>query len=129
MTTFLRALLLLLVPAAVGAQQNIAVLAGPVVDNDRAPVPGAPLVLDAGATRQPAFAAVTGADGRFLLRGVPPASYKLRISFPGHQPSEADVVVSELNRAYELGEIRLTPLERFAETVTVAGTPVHAAGV
>jgi hypothetical protein len=128
-TILVRLFFLLLVPVvAAASQQNLAVLSGRVLDGDDAALPRAAVVLEIAASGQPAFAAVAGPDGRFVIRGVPPAAYTLRIAFPGFQPSVSDIVVSELNSSYEIGDVRLT-LEGFAETVTVAGTAERAAGV
>ena len=120
---------LALVPASASAPQPTAVLSGRVLNETGAPLPRTAVVLERSGSTQPAFADVTGPDGRFTIQGIPPGSYKVRISFPGHQPAESDLIVSELNKSYELGEVRLAPVERFSEEVTVAGTPVRAAGV
>jgi hypothetical protein len=63
---------------------------GQVVRLDGAPAPGLPVVLEGQGRR---FSATTGADGRYLLGGVPPGAYLLTIDATGFRWVREDVVV------------------------------------
>src|SRR5687768_8180181 len=97
--------LLLLVPLHSSAQEGAAVLSGRVLDvsNGVAIAFASVLVEDPASGRQ-LSGALTGENGRFLVQGLTPGTYRIRISFPGFLPADADVLVSPLNKAYDLGD-------------------------
>ena len=110
--------------------QGTAVLSGRVLDvTDGAPIAFASIIVEVTGSGQPLSGALTGEDGRFTVQGLAPAQYRITITFPGFQPAEADVLVSPLNQAYDLGEIRLPRMENFKEEVTVTAETLRVAGI
>ena len=71
---------------------------------------------------------LAGEDGRFVVRGLAPREYTIRTSFPGFRPAESDVLVSELNQSYDLGDIRLVPLLDLEE-IMVTADAIQTAGI
>ena len=123
-------LVTVLVPATAEAQQATATLAGRILDvTDGSPIGFASVVVENAASGQQLSGALSSENGRFLIQGLAPGAYKVRISFPGFYPADADVLVSPLNRAYDLGDIRLPRLEGFEEKVTVTAEAIRAAGI
>lgn len=135
MTACVRSLLALVVATllastALLAQTPDAVLAGRVLSaDDDAPLPFVSVVVEDGNGGAQVAGTLTSEDGRFLIRGLAPGSFRVRISFPGYQPADASLLVSPLNQAYDLGDIRLPRLEGFEEQVDVAGNASRAQGV
>jgi outer membrane receptor protein involved in Fe transport len=122
------ALVLLPVPAL--AQDGTAVLAGRVLDDvNGSPVAFASIVVEHAETGERLSGALTGEDGRFTVQGLRPAGYAIDVSFPGYYAVQISVLVSELNDAYDLGEVRLVREQTFEETVTVTAEAIRAAGV
>jgi len=132
-STWALALLLALAaspPAPVRAQSSPAVVAGRVLAAaDGAPLPYASIVVEHAATTAQVTGTLTTENGRFVVPGLAPGTYRVHITVPGHQPAVADLVVTPLNAAYDLGEIRLPRLESFEEEVDVAGNASRAQGV
>src|SRR5688500_7281908 len=103
-------------PMTAGAQQATGVLAGRVLDMTSGDAIGfASVIVEIAASGQQLSGALSGDNGRFVIQGLPPGTYKVRISFPGYYPGEADLLVSPLNQSYDLGEIRLPRLENFQD--------------
>jgi len=127
----LRVLLsLILLAPAVAFAQGTAIVSGRVLDvGDGSPLAYASVVVEVAGAAQPLSGALTGEDGRFRVEGLPPGEYRVGIFFPGFQPAEADVIVSPLNQAYDLGDIRLPRMETFQEQVTVTGETIRAEGI
>jgi outer membrane receptor protein involved in Fe transport len=124
-----RALLVLLLAPAICAAQGTAILSGRVLDvTGGAPIAFASVVVET-STGQQLSGTLTTDNGRFVVQGVAPGAYKIRTTFPGFQPGEADVLVSPLNQAYDLGDIRLARLDRFEEAITVTADAIRAAGI
>ena len=123
-------LALLLVPAAALAQEGTATLSGRVLDvTDGSPVGFASVVVENADSGEQVTGTLTGEDGRFLLQGLPPAEYRVGISFPGFYPVTVDLFVGELNQSFDLGDIRLDRLETFTEEITVTAEAIRAAGL
>ena len=78
------ALLLLFVPASVSAQTT-ATVSGTVQDGSGGVVPGATVTATNAATKL-VRATATGAEGRYVLAGLPPGEYELRTEIPGFKP-------------------------------------------
>lgn len=117
----------LLLPSTGAAQE--ATLAGRVVDgSDGAPVPVATVVLLRAESGDTLSGILAGGDGRFLLRGILPGRYVVAVTFLGFFPEEREVLVSELNPSYDLGDVRLTRLAEVDE-LTVAVDALPTAGV
>lgn len=116
-----------LMPASLSAQE--ATLAGRIVDGaDGSPIPLATVVLRRGETDDTLSGTLAGNDGRFLIRGLLPGRYVLAVSFLGFFPEERDVLVSDLNPSYDLGDVRLTRLAEVDE-LTVAVDALPTAGL
>ncbi len=122
----------LLFPALVCAQ-GTAILSGRVLDlQGNAPISFAAIAVEspaAAAGSPPIGGALAGENGRFVIQGLAPGQYRVRITFPGFLEAEADVVVSPLNQTYDLGDIRLPRIEGFKEQITVTGETIRAAGL
>lgn len=76
-------------PASVAAQAATGRISGRVADASQTPVAGARLTLTG--TR---FATVSDVDGRYVIYGVPAATYELRAVRIGQQPKITTVTVS-----------------------------------
>ena len=121
--------LFLLMPLAASAQ-SAASVAGRVLDmvNDR-PVGFATIVVEDAANATSRSGALAGEDGRFVLQGLAPGQYTIRVTFPGFLEAQADVLVSPLNSTYDLGDIRLPRIEGYKEDVTVTADAIRLAGI
>jgi len=89
------------------AQQG-ATLAGRTVDSiSRAPVALATIILVNATSGDTLSGTLTRTDGRFTVRGLAPGRYTLATRFPGYRPAAVTLLVSELNRSYDAGDILL----------------------
>jgi hypothetical protein len=96
------------------AQQG-ATVAGRTLDStSRAPLALVTIVLVNAASGDTLSGTLTGADGRFLLRGLTPGRYTVATRFPGLSPTEHSLLVSELNSSYDLGDILIGRLQSLA---------------
>jgi hypothetical protein len=121
---------LLLAASSVRAQDGTATVSGRMLDAaDGAPLAFVSVVVENADSSLQVTGTLTGEDGRFLLQGLPPATYRIGTSFPGFFPVEVELFVGELNRTFDLGDIRLDRLDTFAEEVTVIAEAIRAAGV
>lgn len=117
------ALWLLIVSAAPSAaQQGTAIIAGRVLDvTNSAPIGFASVIVENRESGQQVAGILTAENGRFVVQGVPPGVYRVRMTFTGFQPADADVTVSTLNQNYDLGDVRLPRVPGFEDKVTVTG--------
>ena len=126
----LSVLFLFFAPAVSSGQQGTAILAGRVLDvSNSAPIAFASIVLENPSSGQQLAGTLTGENGRFLVRGLAPGSYRVRISFPGFLPADTELLVSTLNQTYDLGDVRLPRMEGLKETVTVTAETIRAEGL
>ena len=120
-------LVLPILPAPASAQDVTAVLSGRVLDvTDDASIAFATVIVEHLESGTTVSGTLAGEDGRFVVQGLPPAAYRIHLSFVGFYPVQTDVLVSELNRSYDLGDIRLARLEGFEEEITVAAETLRA---
>lgn len=128
MSRLLLTLILLLVPSTLLAQDG-ATVSGRVVDaTEAAPIPSTTVVIQRAESGDTVSGTLAREDGRFFVRGLEPGLYLVQASFPGFFPEERDVLVSEINPSYDLGEIRLERLGAL-EGVTVTVEAIRTAGV
>jgi outer membrane receptor protein involved in Fe transport len=110
--------------------QGAASVAGRVLDMANGmPIAFATIVVESAATATSRSGALAGEDGRFVLQGLAPGQYKIRVTFPGFLEAEADVLVSPLNNTYDLGDIRLPRIEGYKEDVRVTAETIRLAGI
>ena len=68
----------------VAAAQGTAVLSGRVLEmGNEAPVGFATVVIENAGSGQPVSGALAGENGRFVVQGLAPGRYTVRITFPG----------------------------------------------
>ena len=102
-------------------------LSGRVLDvTDDAPIAFATVVVEHLESGTTVSGTLAGEDGRFIVQGLPPGAYGIHLSFVGFYPVQTDVLVSELNQSYNLGDIRLARLEGFEEEITVTAETLRA---
>jgi outer membrane receptor protein involved in Fe transport len=122
--------MLLLLPAVSLGQDGQAILSGRLLDAaDGAPIGFASVTIETADSGTTLSGTLTGEDGRFLVRGLATGTYTIRTSFPGFYETESDVLISDLNQSYNLGDIRLRRLEGFEEEITVTAEAIRAAGI
>jgi hypothetical protein len=122
--------LILLLPVASSAQQASAVVAGRVLDSTNgSPILFASIVIEDAASKQQVTGTLTNDNGRFIIQGLPPGNYVVRMTMAGFQPADTDLLVSPLNQSYDIGDVRLPRLAGFEETVTVTGQTVRAEAI
>src|SRR5438876_2968980 len=116
MVWFLVAALILSLPAF--GQRSTATLSGTVTDQTGAVVPGAQVTATAVATGA-ATTTQANSEGFYILTGLLPGVYRLRVENPGFQAYSQDNLVLQVNRPATVNA-RLTVGSQ-TETVTVTG--------
>jgi len=125
-------LLLLIGSATLLAAQGTAVVSGRVLKTaDGSALSSASVIVEEAQSGRQLSGTLTDESGRFVMRGLPPGSYRIRVSFPGFLPAEADVLVSALNPTYDVGDMRLPRLEGVKQEITVTANAddVQPAGI
>jgi outer membrane receptor protein involved in Fe transport len=117
---------LFLLPGA-SAQQGTPVVTGRVLDDNGSPIASATVVVNRAESGEMLSGVLAREDGRFLVQSLAPGEYRVRISFRGFLPADFEVLVSELNQFYDLGDIRLARQATFAQEVTVTADPIRVA--
>ena len=92
-----------------------------VDDSDVSPLMGATVVLEDANARQ-VMGVITDTKGRFELKEVPSGDYILRCSYVGYEGFT--MVLRQLNKHTDLGEIRLKPSSEMLGEVVVEGEKV-----
>ena len=97
-------------------------ISGVVVDNgDASPLVGVTVLLTDDAGKQ-VMGVTTDADGRFMLKEVAKGDYTLQCSYVGYDTFT--MVLKQLERNTDLGEIRLMPAMELLDEVVVEGEKV-----
>jgi len=97
-------------------------ISGIVVDNgDASPLVGVTVLLTDDAGRQ-VMGVTTDADGRFMLKEVAKGDYTLQCSYVGYDTFT--MVLKQVERNTDLGEIRLMPATERLDEVVVEGEKV-----
>ncbi len=121
------ALVFLCRPAASFAQETTTIISGRALSlDDASPVSFASVVIVDAGTGARVAGTLAGEDGRFIVEGLAPGRYRVQLSFAGFLPSELDVLISELNRSYDLGDVRLALAPNIEQRVTVTAEDVRA---
>jgi hypothetical protein len=119
----------LLSVATAAAQESLATLSGRVVlAVDGTPLVAASVVVQHPTTGPRVAGALSGPDGRFVVRGLAAGSYAVRITFPGLTEVRNDLTVSGLNASYDLGDVRLQ-IESVTEDVKITTDAIRVAGL
>jgi hypothetical protein len=122
-------LCLLLMPVVCSAWQGTATISGRVLNaTDGAAVPFASVVIENAASGQQMSGTLAAENGRFVLQGVPPGSYKIRFASGGFYPLDADILISTLNQSYDLGDVRLPRREDLKQEISVTTEAIQGAG-
>lgn len=98
---------IILAPTANG-QQGATVSGRAVDEADRRPLPLATVVLQNAAAGDTVLKTLATRDGRFRFAGLRPGRYFVHTSHIGFVAARSEVLVSELNPSYDLGDIQLT---------------------
>src|SRR3954469_12177211 len=72
-----------------------ATIKGKLLDENREPLTGANVVIDA--TRS--LYALAGLDGSYSIRNVPPGTYTLTVSFIGYQTQQRTITIGDESEA------------------------------
>ena len=87
------------------------VVSGEVADEATgAAIPSVTIIAVPAKGDEPAGGALTTADGRFILAGLPRGEFVIMIEAPGYAPQTRRVVIGPRNDVYDLGRIRLARL-------------------
>ena len=117
---------LLLLPASSVAQQGASVSGRAVDSANGSPIGLVTLVVRNAESGDTLSGALAGEDGRFRVQGLSPGRYTFHLRFPGFQPSQSPVLISELNSSYDLGDIRMVRIVTL-EQVSVTADAIRAA--
>ncbi len=120
--------LLLLLPVASLAQQGAAVSGRAVDSANGSPIGLVTVVVRNAESGDTLSGALAGEDGRFRVQGLSPGRYTFHVRFPGFEPAQSQVLVSELNSSYDLGDIRMVRIVTIDE-VRVTASAIRAAGI
>ena len=126
--SFALPVLLVLLPAASLAQGGATVSGRAVDATDGSRIPFATVIVQSATSGDTLSGAVAGEDGRFRILGLRPGRYTIGVRFLGFRPTETEVLVSPLNPAYDLGDLRMTRVVTL-EQVRVTESAVRAAGL
>jgi hypothetical protein len=125
--TLLSAFFLFVLLPAVAQSQQSATVAGRAVDAaDERPIGLATIIVVNAASQDTLSGTIAARDGRFLIRGLRPGRYLIHTAFVGFQSAESELVISELNFSYDLGNVRLTRMVAL-EQIEVTANAIRAA--
>lgn len=92
-----------------------------VDDNDASPLVGVTVVLF-DKTNEQVMGGITDMNGRFELKEVETGDYVLQCSYVGYEPFT--IVLKQMERNTDLGEIRLKPASELLDEVVIQGEKV-----
>ncbi|MGQ0643435.1 MAG: TonB-dependent receptor domain-containing protein, partial [Gemmatimonadaceae bacterium] len=118
----------LVVPSLLLAQAGASVSGRAVDAAASRPIGFATVVVQSTESGDTLSGTLAGQDGRFRIRGLRPGRYTIHVRFLGFSPAESNVLVSELNPSYDLGDIRLVRAATL-EQVRVTTGAIQAAGL
>ena len=118
----------LLVPSTLAAQERATVSGRVLSEADGTPLPVVSVVIEEAASGEAISGALTREDGWFFICGLGPDQYIVRVSFPGFFPEQWDLVVSEINPVYDLGDLRLRSVGELDE-ISVVVDETRTAGI
>lgn len=102
------------------AQSNISVV-GQVVDLEtQDPIPFASISIIAGYDEL-INGSISSENGDFIIEGIAPGNYRMRISCVGYEPLEREILIGELNENYDLGKVSISASEIRLDEVVVSG--------
>jgi len=110
---------LLVAAMAAWAQTNTGSIRGTLTDDSDAVIPGATVQLSGGGVTQTAS---TGADGSYSFTGLRPATYTLRVAFPGFAPFAGKATVEGGRTQQMIIKLRVA-LEKQSVTVQADAVP------
>jgi TonB-dependent receptor len=115
---FLSALVfLLLVPASSLPSESSVTLNGSVKDGKSGePLPGANVVLVG-----TGFGASTDLNGRYVIRGIAPGEYSVKVSYVGYQALDVKLSIGESSPRSMVKDFRMIPIAIEGETIIVSG--------
>jgi outer membrane receptor protein involved in Fe transport len=115
--------------SASAAAQAEKLVSGVVVDSAGAPIAAATALAYPDDGGDPIAGALTGADGRFVIAGLPLGRYRLVVEIYGYAPAERPLTIGPKNDIYDLGRIALGPAERAAAADEVVVTAERSAPI
>jgi outer membrane receptor protein involved in Fe transport len=102
------------------AQSNIR-LVGEVLDSEtQQPVPFASVSVHA-STDELVHGSIASEKGDFILEGITPGSYRIRISCVGYQSVDSEILVGKLNENYDLGKFYIKTNQVQLDDIIVTG--------
>ncbi|MEI9917684.1 MAG: TonB-dependent receptor [Bacteroidota bacterium] len=88
-------IILVILLAFVAAITNAATIKGKLLDENKEPLTGANVILDASKNLH----ALAGLDGSYVIRNIPPGTYTLKVSFIGYQTQEKTITIASESEA------------------------------
>ena len=101
--------LAVVVSLSAAAAQSATIVSGAITDNAGAPLPSATILAFPAEGGAPLTGALSDADGRFSIAGLPPGSYRIAIEAYGFGTAERSITIGRKNDVYDLGRIALSP--------------------
>lgn len=97
------------IPISAAQAQTETLVSGTVVDNAGAPLPSASVLVFTDEGGEPVTGALSDAEGRFVIAGLAPGSYRVAFESYGFATARRSLTIGKKNNIYDLGRIELTP--------------------